>query len=225
MFGLWDFNSESAVLNWGNIVYVLQGIPITLLYTMVALCLSLLFAIALSLLSRSKIKSLSCLIRFYISIFRGTPLLVQLSIIYFGSSYAIGVNLSALTAGIAAFSLNSSAYVAEIIRSGIQSIDEGQFEAAKALHIPVFLMWKDIIFPQAFRNIFPALVNESLTLLKDTALISTIGGLDVMRRASLLGAEYYSYLPPLLLAAFIYYILVIGLSYGAKCIEKRLQYD
>jgi His/Glu/Gln/Arg/opine family amino acid ABC transporter permease subunit len=205
--------------------YVLGGIPITLEYTFLSsfggICLGLVFA----LMKVSKRLFFRRSAQLYTSFFRGTPMLVQLSIIYFGAPSLMSYKISPLMAGVIAFSLNSGAYVSEIVRAGIQSIDKGQFEAAKALGISHFAMMRDIILPQSLRNILPALVNEVVNVLKETALISTIGEEDIMRRAQLLAAETYSYFEPLLMAAFCYYILVMILSGFAKMLEKRLSYD
>jgi polar amino acid transport system permease protein len=140
---------------------------------------------------------------------------------YFVIPSLIGMPISIFLAGSIAFILNSSAYIAEIIRSGFNSIDKGQFEACKALHVPTLLMYKDIIFPQVMRNILPALINEAITLLKETALISTLGEQDIMRRAQLVSAEHYNYLQPLITAAICYYLLTFCLELIAKKVEKR----
>ena len=164
------------------------------------------------------------LINRFISVVRGTPLLLQLSLIYFSTPTLTGLHLSILVAGIITFGLNSSAYFAEILRSGIESLPKGQFEAAATLHIPTFYLWKDIILPQVLKNIFPAMVNEVISLLKETALISTIGGMDIMRNAESLGAEQFTYFLPLCIAGGYYYGLVLLIEAVGKQIEKRGQY-
>jgi polar amino acid transport system permease protein len=118
--------------------------------------------------------------------------------------------------------LNSGAYVSEIIKAGIKGIDKGQIEAAKALGIPPVLRMKDIILPQALRNILPALVNELINLIKESALISVIGGMDIMKRAQTVSTETYSYFTPMLTAAVTYYIMVMIVSSFAKILERRL---
>ncbi len=159
----------------------------------------------------------------YTSIFRGTPLLLQLSIVYFGVPQILHFQISALCAGLIAFSLNSGAYLSEVIRAGVTSIDPGQFEAAKVLNISYFHTMKDIILPQALRNTLPSLANESITLLKETALISTLGEEDLMRRSQLVAAEKYTYFGPLLIAAGGYYAMVLILSFLFKSLERRLR--
>lgn len=155
-----------------------------------------------------------------ISILRGTPLILQLSFIYFILPGFLGVKLSVLTTGMIAFGLNSSAYVAEILRSGIESLPKGQFEAAQTLNIPAFYMWKDIIFPQVLQRVLPSLMNEMISLLKETAIISVIGGLDIMRQAEIIAAERFTYFLPLTIAGFYYYILVRFIEYVGKKVER-----
>ena len=119
--------------------------------------------------------------------------------------------------------MNSAAYITEIIRAGILSINKGQFEAARALSIPYFHRMKDIILPQAVRNILPALVNEIISLLKETAIISFFGEEDIMKRADAVATAQYDYFAPLLVAALCYYVLVMILSFIAKLIEHKMK--
>ena len=119
--------------------------------------------------------------------------------------------------------MNSGAYVSENIRAGIESVDKGQFEAAKSLGMPYRVMMQYIIMPQAIRNILPSLVNEAINMVKESSIISVIGVADIMRRANVVSAEQYSYLEPLMVAAICYYILVTTLSLLAKLLEKRLK--
>ena len=160
----------------------------------------------------------------FISVMRGTPLLLQLSFIYFSVPALTGLHLSILVAGILAFGLNSSAYFAEILRAGIESLPTGQFEAAATLNIPSYYLWKDIILPQVLKNTFPAIVNEIISLLKETALISTIGGMDLMRNAESLAAEQFTYFLPLCIAGAYYYGLVLFIEALGTQIEKRGHY-
>ncbi len=205
--------------------YVSEGVFLTLEYTLLSLLGGVVLGLCLALMKVGEYTIARRAAQFYTSVFRGTPMLVQLSIIYFGAPSLVSYKISPLMAGVFAFSLNSGAYVSEIIRSGIKTIDQGQFEAAKALGIPYSLMMAHIILPQALRGILPALVNEAINLLKETALISTLGEADIMRRAQLVAAETYSYFEPLMMAAVCYYFLVLLLSGIAKLLEKRLSYD
>jgi ABC-type amino acid transport system permease subunit len=160
----------------------------------------------------------------YTAIFRGTPLLVQLGIIFYATPQLTGYAISAFEAGILAFSLNSAAYSSEIIQAGIKAIDPGQWEAAKVLGIPLRVTWLKIITPQALRNILPSLVNEMVDLLKETALVSMIGEADLLRRAQIVAAEKFLYFEPLMVAASCYFVMVMVISHLAKKLERRLAY-
>ncbi len=215
---------EILTQEWlSSIKYISGGIIVTLEYTLISVALGLILGSLLALSKLSHNKFLQIFASSYVSIFRGTPLLIQLSLVYFAIPTLIHYKMSVFEAGIIAFSLNSAAYVCEIIRAGIESIDKGQFEASKALGIPYTAMMKDIIFPQAIKNILPALVNEVINLLKETAIISIIGGADLMARAQIVVAEKYSYFIPLFIASIYYYILVEILSYFAKILERKLK--
>jgi polar amino acid transport system substrate-binding protein len=159
----------------------------------------------------------------YTSIFRGTPLLLQIALVYYATPQLTGYNISPLLAGVITFTLNSGAYISETIRGGILAVDKGQREAALSLGVPYKPMMSDIILPQAIKNILPALVNESIALLKDSALVSTIGVADLLRRAQIVGAEKYIYFEPLLFAGVIYYLMVMSLTWGGYALERRLQ--
>jgi His/Glu/Gln/Arg/opine family amino acid ABC transporter permease subunit len=204
--------------------YVAGGIFLTLQYTLLSATGGFFLGLIIALLKVGPSRLGQRLASVYVSIFRGTPMLLQLSLFYFGIPSLTAYKISPLLAGVIAFSLNSAAYVSEIIRSGIQALEKGQLEAAKSLNIPSYLAMRDIILPQAIRNVLPALVNEVINLLKETALISTLGEADIMRRAQLIAAETYTYFEPLMMAAVCYYLIVVALSSFAKYLEKRLSY-
>jgi polar amino acid transport system permease protein len=159
-----------------------------------------------------------------IEILRGTPLMLQLCFVFLVTPSLLGVRIDSLWAGILAFGINASAFFAEVFRAGIESLPKGQFEAAQALGIPRFYMWRDIILPQVAANILPAMINEIIALVKSTALIGSIGGMDIMRKAQLVGAEQYQYLKPLCIAAVYYYVLVLFIGWVGKKIEQRRPY-
>ncbi|MBD7935951.1 MULTISPECIES: amino acid ABC transporter permease [Cytobacillus] len=206
-----------------SLPFILQGLGVTLQIVCLAGILGFLLGIILSLCKISKIKLLNWLANAYTSVFRGTPLILQLMIIYFGSPQVLGFQIEGVTAAIIGFALNSAAYISEIIRAGIQAIDKGQQEAAMALGVPYRPTMVNIILPQAMKNILPALMNEFITLTKESALVTTIGVMDVMRRAYQVGANQYQFMEPLLLAGIIYYILVTILTFLGKLVEGRLR--
>lgn len=206
-----------------SIPFILTGIVITLKFTLISAFFGFLWGTILSLCKISSIKPLYWFGLAYTSVFRGTPLLVQLSLIYFATPQLTGYNISGFEAGVITFSLNSGAYISEVIRAGILAIDKGQTEAAMSLGVTYRPMMIDVILPQAIKNILPALVNESIALLKDSALVSTIGAQDLLRRAQIVGAEKYVYFEPLLLVAVIYYLMVMILTVSSTILENRLR--
>ncbi|MBV6683715.1 amino acid ABC transporter permease [Rossellomorea sp. RS05] len=206
-----------------SIPFILEGLKVTLKIVAIAAVLGFIFGILLALLKISRIKPLIILADVYTSIFRGTPLVLQLMIIFYGSPQLFGTQVEASVAAILAFSLNSAAYISEIIRAGINAVDKGQKEAALALGVSYPRMMMDIILPQAIKNILPALVNEFITLTKESAIVTVIGAADVMRRSYMVGSDLYSFFEPLLFAGLIYYVLVIILTFIGKLIERRLK--
>lgn len=207
-----------------DVLYIGKGVVITLKYTLGALIIGLSLGATMAILRRHKFICWG--VDSVVSILRGTPLLLQLGFFYFAVPGFFGLRLDIWQAGLIAFGLNSAAYVTEIFRSGIQSIPKGQFEAAYSLQIPTFWLWKDIIMPQVLRNIFPALVNEVISLLKETAIISTIGELDLTRRAQIVAATEFNYFMPVCLAGAYYYMLVFTIERLASKIESiwRVKY-
>lgn len=203
-------------------IFIVKGVGVTLQYSLTSVFFGLILGSLLALCKVLEVRSLRFLAHAYTSIFRGTPILIQLSMVYYALPSLIGVKLNIFFAGVIAFSLNSGAYISEIIRAGIASVNKGQIEAAKALGVSPVLRMKDIILPQAFRYIMPALVNELINLIKESALISVIGGMDLMRRAQAVSAASFDFFTPMLTAALAYYVLVLIISSFAMALEKRL---
>lgn len=206
-----------------SIPYIVRGIGVTLQIAIGASIIGFVLGILLALCKIGKIKVIRWLADFYTSIFRGTPLVLQLLIIYFGVPQLLDIQIDPLPTAIIAFGLNSAAYISEIIRGGINAVDKGQQEAALALGIPYAKMMKDIIIPQAVKNILPSLVNEFITLNKETAVVTVISALDIMRRAYIVGGSTFQYLEPLLIAGLIYYIMTLLLTFLGKRIEKGMK--
>ena len=205
-----------------SVLFIAEGALITLQYSLISVFFGLIIGILLAISKTSHFKTLRIFCNFYTSIFRGTPLLIQLSIIYFITPGLLGIKMSVFVAGVIAFSLNSGAYVSEIIRAGIEAVDKGQFEAAKALGVPTHMAMKDIILPQAVRKILPSLINELVNLLKESAIISMLGEMDLMRRAQIVAAEKFDYFTPMITAAICYYVLVFIFSSLASVLEKKM---
>ncbi len=221
-----------AIKEW--IPYLLKGINITLLIALIAAIFGVIIGIVLVVMTNHKITNKLAVA--YIDVFRGTPLLLQLSIIYFALpqimdrlindylNFNISFQIAGLTAAFITFSLNSGAYISEIIRSGINSVDKGELEAAKALGISKFHVYKDIILPIAFRNSFPSLMNEFVTLVKESSIVSIIGIQDLMRRQQIVTSQTYMYFEPLVIIGIIYYVVIKILSYVGRKVEVKLSY-
>ncbi|WP_342527777.1 amino acid ABC transporter permease [Chryseomicrobium sp. FSL W7-1435] len=205
------------------IPYMLQGIWVTLQLVIVALIFGFILGTLIALVKIMNNRFLRFLADAYTSVFRGTPLILQLMIIYFAVPQLTGYDIPTFLAAVLAFGLNSAAYISEIIRAGIQAVDKGQMEAAMALGIPYKPAMKDLILPQAMKNILPALMNEFITLTKESALVSTISYMDLMRRAQVVGSDIYRNFEPLLFVGLIYYMMVMGLTLIGKKLEKRLR--
>lgn len=206
-----------------NIPFILQGIGVTLGFTLVSAVIGFTWGTILSIFKISTFKQLRWFADFYTSVFRGTPLILQLAIIYFSTPQLIGYSIPAFQAGVITFSLNSAAYSSETIRGGIMAVDKGQREAAMSMGVAYPLMMWDIILPQAFKNILPALVNESIALLKDSSLVSTVGALDLMRRGQIVAAEKFIFFEPLILVGLVYYVMVMGFTVLSRRLERRMR--
>lgn len=206
-----------------SIPYILRGVLVTLKFTIISTLFGFIWGTVLSVFKISSIKPLIWFGTAYTSVFRGTPLLLQIALVYYATPQLTGYNISALVAGIITFTLNSGAYISETIRAGILSVDRGQKEAALSLGVSYTSMMRDIILPQALKNILPALVNESIGLLKESALVSTIGVQDLLRRSQIVGAQKYIFFEPLIFAGTIYYLMIVILTWSGYALERRLQ--
>ncbi len=201
--------------------FYLQGAASTLGLALGAVVLGVVLGLIFALMRLSRSSILRFIASAYIEFVRGTPLLVQVMIIYYGPN-AAGVGLPAFWAGIITLAVNSGAYVAEIIRAGIQAVDKGQTEAGSALAMTPFATMRYIILPQAFRNILPALVNEFITVIKESSIVSVIAVGELMYKATRVRANTFQPLEPFLAAAVIYFVLTFTLSKLLGRLERRL---
>ena len=215
-------------------IYFAQGILYTLLLSIVAVALAVLPALGLALMRLSKNKVLKTLSGAYIALFRSTPLLVQLALIYYGlfgvagiqlpSIYVLGyINLAQFVPGAVALALNSAAYVAEIFRGGILAVDKGQMEAARSLGLTQWQGMKFVVLPQAIKNILPALANEVITMVKESSICSTYGMMELMWGAKTVAATTYVTLGPYVLAAIIYFCVNFPASKAIEAVERRMR--
>jgi len=199
-----------------------SALLVTLQVTVSALLLGILLAIPLSLCKILPVKPLQWLAAFYTSIFRGVPLMVQVFMIYFGIPLVTGLRFNAFQAGTLIFAMNSAAYLSESLRGGIKAIDKGQYEAAAALGVRYPGMMKDIIFPQAIKSVLPSIVNEFISLLKNTTLIASIGLVDILRVGQSVQTATYRAFEPFFFISVFYYMLVMLLSLLGKLLERQV---
>lgn len=207
----------------------LRGALTTVQLSIVGVILGLTLGILLALMKISKSKFLNVIAGAYIEVVRGTPMLVQIMIVYFGLKSAIPDSLAFLKAPMflcsLSISLNSAAYVAEIIRSGINSVDIGQMEAARSLGLSHKLAMRKVIMPQAVKNILPALVNEFITLIKESSITYTVGVSELMYAGKNIASSTFSLTKPFVYAALIYFIMTFSLSKAMGVLERRLAND
>ena len=201
---------------------MLEGLKITLSVFFITLIISITLGIMIAFLRLSKNKIISQIANIYILIMRGTPLLLQLVFVFFGLPL-IGIIFDRFEAVIVAFSLNYAAYFAEIFRGGIQSIDKGQYEGAFVLGFSKFEMYRKIIFPQVIKKVLPAMSNEVITLIKDTAIVYAIGLNDILRLAQIAQNQQAS-IVPLIEAGAVYLVLIGILTIMFKKIENKYAY-
>ena len=168
-------------------------------------------------------KVLDAICSVYVGFFRGTPMVVQLLVGYYVLFPALSINLDGIVVAILIFGLNSAAYVSEIMRSGIQSVDIGQLEAARALGMPYSIAMLKIVIPQSIKNILPTLGNEFIVLIKDTSIVSFIAVVDITKAFRQIGDATYEYVIPYLFLALVYLILVIGITLLIRLMERRLK--
>ncbi|HHQ7042766.1 TPA: ABC transporter permease subunit [Staphylococcus aureus] len=214
-------NDDSGFISkYGS--FFLKGIKITILISLIGVALGSILGAFVALMKLSKIKIISWIASIYIEILRGTPMLVQVFIVFFGITAALGLDISALVCGTIALIINSSAYIAEIIRAGINAVDKGQMEAARSLGLNYRQTMKSVIMPQAIKNILPALGNEFVTLIKESSIVSTIGVGEIMFNAQVVQGISFDPFTPLLVAAALYFVLTFVLTRIMNMIEGRL---
>ena len=202
----------------------LEGLKVTFLISLMAIILGIAIGVIVAVVKVSatnyKMRWLGAICNVYINIIRGTPLMVQLLIIY--NLVFTSRNTNEIIVGAVCFGINSGAYVAEIIRAGIESIDRGQMEAGRTLGLNYMQTMRLIVVPQAIKNILPALGNEFITLIKETSVAGIIAVTDLLKAAQYVGSRTWVILPPLIIAAGCYLVIVMGLSRLLTLFERRL---
>ena len=199
----------------------LEGTTTTVLLSFFSVIVGVGCGTLMALARLSTNKFLSKAAKVYIDIIRGTPLLVQLYLVYFG--LATVIDLNDFVSVIIAVSVNTTAYIAEIIRSGIQSVDKGQMEAARSMGMPKRMAMRQIILPQAMKNILPAIGNEFATLIKETSIVSLIGIHDLMYSSDTVRGATFTVFIPLLMTAFLYFVMTTTIAFFMDKLERKLQ--
>ncbi len=202
--------------------YILGGVPMTIFVSVVSIALAVMFAIVGALGRLSRIAPIYALATLYVSLVRGTPLIVQIIIVYLGLPQ-LGIVLDPLMGGILALSFNYGAYMTEIFRAGIQAVPRGQIEAAQSLAMPGSLIMRRIVLPQAIRIVIPAIGNEFISMIKDSALVSLVTIQELFWRAETVGTTYFQMFTTLLLAAGVYWVMTIVFSFFQERLEQRMR--
>ena len=206
--------------------YILKGLGNTLIMAFFAVIIGVLVGTIIALIKNShkecgNFKILNKICTIYVQIIRGTPVLLQLMIIYYVIFKSVDINI--VFVGIIAFGLNSAAYVSEIIRSGIESVDYGQMEAGRSIGLSYFKTMRYIILPQGIKNALPNLGNEFITLIKETSIAGYIGIMDLTKASDIIASQTYDYFFPLIIIAIIYLIMTTILSKGVRVLEGKLR--
>ncbi|WP_151736330.1 amino acid ABC transporter permease ['Paenibacillus yunnanensis' Narsing Rao et al. 2020] len=204
--------------------FFFSGLRYTLLLAVLGVCFGFVLGIIVSLLRMSKWRVLRFIASAWVEFLRGTPMLVQLFLIHYGLP-EFGLEFSPIQSGAITLTINSSAYLAEIFRAGIQGVDRGQVEAARSLGMRQGMTMRYIVLPQALKNVLPAIGNEFITIIKESSIVSMIGVADLLFQARTITTITYEGLSPLVVIAVMYFVLTFTLSKLLGMVERRLNTD
>ena len=209
-------------------VKVLEGLKNTLLIAVLGLLIGILIGTLIAtvrVIPKYKVlpRVLNAICSVYVGLFRGTPMVVQLLVFYYVMLPLTGIRMTGVQVSIMVFGLNSAAYISEIMRSGIQSVDAGQMEAGRAVGLSFSTTMMKIVIPQAVKNILPTLGNEFIALIKETSVVSFVGAADLYVAFSYIGSNSYEFMVPYLVMAAIYIVIVLLISAGIKLMERSLR--
>ena len=215
------------LIDRGGYVKVLEGLKNTLLIAITGLIIGIVIGTLIAAIRvMPKYKRLPRILNgiasFYVGFFRGTPMVVQLLLFYYVLLPILGINVSGVQVSMIVFGLNSGAYVSEIMRGGIMSVDSGQMEAGRALGLSFAVTMLKIVIPQAVKNILPTLGNEFITLVKETSVVSFVGAADLYVAFSYIGSNSYEFMVPYLTMAIIYIVIVMLITLGIRLMERGL---
>ena len=213
-----QFDWQAAI---ASLPYLLKGVPYTLLISFGGLAIGFVIGMLFGLMRIAPSRWLRYPAVFYIEVFRGTPVLVQVLFIFYGLPTLLGGPIDALTAGIAAIALNAGAYISEIVRGGVQSIERGQREAGLSLGLSATQTFQYIIWPQALRRMIPALGNQGIVSIKDTSLFSVIGVGELVRQGQVYIAQTFTALEVYFMSALLYLAITLSLSMALSLLERK----
>jgi len=213
----WDFS-----FLWGYRWLILWGLWVTILYTIGTILLGLAIGLATGLLRLSRNKLLTAPLVAYVEIFRCTPLLVQIIWFYYALPVVLGIDIPATLAAVLVLSLYTGAFYAEIVRGGVNSIERGQWDAARAIGMRRGQVMRHVILPQAVKRMIPPFMNQSIIQLKNTSLVSTIAVADLLYQGTIITAATYRPLEVYTMIAVIYFLVLFPMTLGAQQIERRL---
>lgn len=207
---------------------VLEGLKNTIIIAVLGLIIGILIGTIIAtvrVIPKYKVlpRILNGICSFYVGLFRGTPIVVQLLVFYYVALPLMGLHMTGVQVAIWVFGLNSGAYISEIMRSGILSVDAGQMEAGRAVGLSFGTTMIKIVIPQAVKNILPTLGNEFIALIKETSVVSFVGAADLYVAFNYIGSNSYEFMVPYLVMAMIYIVLVLIISFGIKLMERSLR--
>ena len=215
-------------LQQNGYVRVVEGLKNTLLIAVMGLVIGIVIGTLIAtvrVIPKYKVlpRVLNGFCSFYVGLFRGTPMVVQLLVFYYVLLPLMNVRITGVQVSILVFGLNSGAYISEIMRSGILSVDGGQMEAGRAVGLSFGTTMRKVVIPQAVKNILPTLGNEFITLVKETSIVSFVGATDLYVAFNYIGSNSYEFMVPYLVMAIIYILLVLIISVGIKIMERSLR--
>lgn len=215
-------------IDYKGYVKVIEGLQNTLLIAVLGLVIGIIIGTLIAVvrvLPKYKVmpRVLNGICSFYVALFRGTPIVVQLLVFYYVLLPIMGIKITGVDVSILVFGLNSAAYISEIMRSGIMSVDRGQMEAGRAVGLSYGTTMLKIVIPQAVKNILPTLGNEFIALVKETSVVSFVGATDLYIAFNYIGSNNYEFMVPYLVMAMIYMVLILIISLGIKIMERSLR--
>ena len=226
-FGLKIDKFIEVLIDRRGYVKVLEGLENTLIIAVLGLIIGIVIGTLIAtvrVVPKYKLlpRVLNGICSFYVGFFRGTPMAVQLLLFYYVMFPLLGIRMSGLNVSIIVFGLNSGAYISEIMRSGIQSVDGGQMEAGRAVGLSFATTMMNIVIPQAIKNILPTLGNEFIALIKETSVVSFVGAANLYTAFNMIGSNSYEFMVPFLCMALIYIVIIMLITLGIKLMERGL---